>query len=66
MIETLESRLGRKAEKNMMDIQPGDVPETYADIDALQTDVGFRPDTSIEDGIARFVDWYCSYHNVAL
>ena len=62
MIETLEKCLGKTAEKNMMDIQPGDVPETFADIDALQADVGFRPDTSIETGIERFVDWYKSYH----
>lgn len=62
MIETLESCLGMSANKNMMDIQPGDVPETYADIDALQHDVGFRPDTPIETGIKRFVDWYREYH----
>ena len=64
MIDTLEQCLGRKAEKNMMDIQPGDVPETFADIDALQQDVGFRPDTKIEYGIAKFVEWYKSYHSV--
>ena len=64
MIGTLEKCLGREAQKNMMDIQPGDVPETFADIDALQADVGFRPDTSIETGIERFVDWYRSYHNL--
>lgn len=65
MIETLEKCLGRTAEKNMMDIQPGDVPETFADIDALQADVGFRPDTSIESGIERFVDWYKTYHDLS-
>ncbi len=64
MINTLEKCLGREAKKNMMDMQPGDVPETFADIDALQADVGFRPNTSIEDGIARFVEWYKSYHGV--
>lgn len=64
MIETLEKCLGVTAQKNMMDIQPGDVPETFADIDALQNDVGFRPDTSIETGIKRFVAWYKDYHGV--
>ena len=62
MIETLEKCLGKTAEKNMMDIQPGDVPETYANIDALQQAVGFRPNTPIETGIARFVEWYNAYH----
>lgn len=62
MIETLEDCLGVKAVKNMMDMQPGDVPETFADIDALQEAVGFSPDTSIEHGIAKFVEWYKSYH----
>lgn len=63
MIETLEDCLGVKAVKNMMDMQPGDVPETFADIDALQKDVGFRPDTRIEQGIAKFVEWFKSYHS---
>ncbi len=62
MIETLEDCLGVKAIRNMMDMQPGDVPETFADIDALQEAVGFSPDTSIEHGIAKFVEWYKSYH----
>ena len=66
MIETLENCLGCKAVKNMMEMQPGDVPETFADIGALQNDVGFRPDTPIETGIARFVDWYKSYHQQGL
>ncbi|MEZ6132446.1 MAG: NAD-dependent epimerase [Planctomycetaceae bacterium] len=64
MIRTLEECLGREAVKNMMEIQPGDVPETFADIDALQRDVGFRPDTPIETGIQKFVDWYRDYHGV--
>lgn len=62
MIETLEKHLGKPAIKNMMEIQPGDVPETFADIDALQNDVGFRPETSIDDGISKFVSWYRNYH----
>lgn len=65
MIETLEKCIGVPAVKNMMDIQPGDVEETFADIDALQQDVGFRPDTPIETGIERFVEWYKAYNNIA-
>ncbi len=63
-IEVLEDCLGKKAVKNFLPLQPGDVPATYADIDALQHDVGFRPDTPIEDGIARFVAWYKDYYSV--
>jgi UDP-glucuronate 4-epimerase len=63
MIETLEKALGKTAVKRMLPIQPGDVAATYANIDALQRDVGFRPDTPIEVGIQRFVEWYRSYHN---
>ncbi|GMT41665.1 MAG: NAD-dependent epimerase [bacterium] len=58
MIEILENSLGKKAEKVMTDIQPGDVPETYADIDAAKEKLGFSPTTSIEDGIPKFVKWY--------
>ncbi|VAX37521.1 UDP-glucuronate 5'-epimerase [hydrothermal vent metagenome] len=64
LIETLENALGKKAEKNMMPMQPGDVPATYADIDALSKDVGFSPQTPIETGVARFVEWYRSYYSV--
>ena len=64
MIETLESCLGVKAEKRMLPMQPGDVPATYADITALQNDVGFRPDTPIEVGIERFVKWFKQYHRL--
>jgi UDP-glucuronate 4-epimerase len=63
-IEVLESCLGRKAVKNLLPMQPGDVPDTYADVDALARDVGYRPATSIEDGIARFVAWYRDYYRV--
>jgi UDP-glucuronate 4-epimerase len=63
LIEVLEGCLGKTAEKNFMDMQPGDVPATYADVDDLIRDVGFKPSTSIEDGVARFVDWYQSYHS---
>ncbi len=61
-IETLEQCLGKKAVINLLPIQPGDVPETCADVDDLMRDVGFKPSTSIEDGIARFVEWYRSYY----
>lgn len=63
VIETLEKCLGRTAEKNMLPIQPGDVPETYADVDDLVRDVGFKPGTPIEEGISRFVEWYRRYHH---
>lgn len=63
-IEVLEQCLGRRAEKNMLPLQQGDVPATYADIDDLSRDVGFRPDTSIESGIANFVAWYRDYYQV--
>ena len=62
LIETLEKCLGVTAEKNMMPMQPGDVPETHADIDDLERDTGFRPSTSIEDGVGRFVEWYREYY----
>ena len=62
MIETLERALGQVAEKNMMDMQPGDVPATFADVDDLARDVGFSPNTPIEEGIQRFVDWYREFH----
>jgi len=63
-IETLENCLGRKAEKNMLPIQLGDVPETYANVDDLIRDVGFKPNTPIEVGIERFVAWYRSYYKL--
>lgn len=57
-IDVLERLTGRKAERRHEPMQPGDVERTYADIDALVRDFGFRPHTSIEDGLAKFVDWY--------
>ncbi|WP_136526972.1 NAD-dependent epimerase [Geomonas ferrireducens] len=63
-IEVLEDALGQKAEKNLLPIQPGDVPATYADVDDLMADVGFRPATSIEEGIGRFVQWYREFYRV--
>ena len=64
LITTLENTLGKTAKKNLMPIQPGDVPATYADVDDLTADVGFKPDTSIKEGIERFVAWYRSYYRV--
>lgn len=64
MIETLEKCLGKTAEKNLMPIQPGDVPATYADVDDLVRDVGFSPATPIETGISNFVDWYREFYKV--
>ncbi len=61
LIETLEKCLGVKAKRNMLPMQPGDVPDTYADVDDLACDVGFRPHTSIEDGVEKFVAWYRQY-----
>lgn len=61
-IEVLEECLGKKAEINYMPMQPGDVPATEANVDDLVQDVGFKPDTSVEDGIAAFVEWYKEYY----
>ncbi len=61
-IETLEAALGKTAQKNFLPMQPGDVPATYADVDDLQRDVGFKPETSVREGISRFVEWYRQYY----
>jgi UDP-glucuronate 4-epimerase len=61
-ITVIENAIGRKAKKEMLDLQPGDVPATYADIDDLINDVGFKPQTPIEKGIGRFLDWYKEYY----
>ena len=63
-IEVLETKLGRKAQLELLPLQPGDVPATYADVDDLIRDTGFQPRTSIEEGIGRFVDWYREYYRV--
>jgi UDP-glucuronate 4-epimerase len=57
-IQTLEKHLGKEAKKEFLPLQAGDVPKTYADVDDLIRDVGFKPDTSIDEGIGKFVDWY--------
>jgi UDP-glucuronate 4-epimerase len=64
VVSLLEKEFGRTAVKEMLPMQPGDVPATYADVDDLARDVGFRPQTSIDDGIARFAKWYRDYHNL--
>lgn len=61
-IEVIEDAVGKKAKKNLLPLQPGDVPATYADVDDLINDVGFKPATSIEDGVKRFVEWYKDYY----
>jgi UDP-glucuronate 4-epimerase len=61
-IGVIEAALGKTAKKNFLDIQPGDVPATFADVDDLIKDVGFKPNTSIEEGIERFVEWYKGYY----
>jgi UDP-glucuronate 4-epimerase len=62
LIEVIEEALGKKAEKILLPLQPGDVPATYADVDDLVRDVGFKPATSIEEGVGRFVAWYREYY----
>ena len=62
LIEVLENYLGKKAEKNFLPMQAGDVPATYADVDDLTRVTGFKPSTSIEDGVRAFVDWYLEYN----
>ena len=64
LIEALEHSLGTPAIKKFLPMQPGDVPATYADVDDLTRDVGFRPSTPIEQGVDRFVKWYRDYHKV--
>jgi UDP-glucuronate 4-epimerase len=64
MIELIEQACGRKAERRLLPMQAGDVRDTYADISAIQRDLGFRPTTAIDEGIPRFVDWYRGYHGL--
>ncbi len=63
-IAAIEDALGMKAEKNLLPMQPGDVPATFADVDDLSADVGFRPATPIREGIRSFVEWYRDYYGV--
>jgi UDP-glucuronate 4-epimerase len=64
LIAVLEDALGKKADKHFLPLQPGDVPATYADVDELVQDTGFKPDTPIEAGVRRFVEWYQNYYKV--
>lgn len=64
-IELMEQSLGRTVEKRLLPMQPGDVPDTWADVSALRRDVGYAPSTSIEEGVKRFVAWYRQYHELA-
>ena len=63
-IEALEKKIGKVAKKNMLPIQPGDVPSTYADVSDLIDDLGYKPQTSIQEGINNFVDWYIDFYNI--
>ena len=60
-ITAIENRLGKKISKNMMPIQPGDVPATFADVKDLVEDLGYKPETPIQDGVNQFVDWYLEF-----
>jgi UDP-glucuronate 4-epimerase len=61
-IEVLEDKLGKTADKNMLPMQPGDVPETYASVEDLENTVGYRPSTTVEEGIEKFVEWYREFY----
>ena len=63
-ITALEKKIGKTAKKNMLPIQPGDVPSTYADVTDLIEDLGYKPNTSIEEGISNFVDWYKEFFKI--
>jgi len=64
LLDLLERCLGKKGERRLVPIQPGDVPATYADVDDLMKEVGFKPATPIEEGVRRFVDWYRHYYRI--
>ena len=63
-IRAIEDSIGLKAKKNFLPLQPGDVPDTYADISALEKDFNYRPNTSIYEGINKFIDWYRDYYRI--
>ena len=63
-IQVLEGCLNKQAEKNLLPLQPGDVPDTFADVSDLQRDVQYKPDTSVEQGVGRFVEWYREYYQI--
>ena len=64
MIDLIAEACGRTAERVMMPMQDGDVPATFADIAAIQRDLGFQPTTTIAQGVPRFVEWYKAYHSI--
>ena len=63
-IEAIEETLGKKAKKNLLPMQPGDVPSTYADTSALERDLGYKPYTDVKEGIKKFVEWYRGFYNI--
>lgn len=63
-IKVLEEKLGKKAKEEFLPMEDGNVPGTYADVDDLMRDIGFKPNTSIRGGISKFVDWYREYYKV--
>jgi UDP-glucuronate 4-epimerase len=63
-IEAVEKSLGKKAEKNFLQMQPGDVPATWANVDDLVDDFGYAPSITVEEGIDRFVKWYLEFFNI--
>ncbi|WP_020007984.1 NAD-dependent epimerase [Salinicoccus albus] len=65
-IEAIENKLGKTAKKNFMNLQPGDVPETYANVDDLYNTIDFKPETKIQDGVNNFIDWYLEYYDIKL
>ena len=65
-IEAIEKKLGKTAKKNMLPLQPGDVPSTYADVSGLVEDLGYKPSTSIQEGINNFIDWYLEFFKIDL
>lgn len=63
-VEAIENKLNKTAKKNYMDLQPGDVPETYANVDDLFRDIDFKPETTIQDGVNKFINWYLDYYSI--
>ena len=63
-IQAIEKAVGKTADKNLLPMQPGDVPDTYADVQALVDATGYKPQTKLQDGITQFVEWYRAYYKV--
>ena len=64
VVEAIETVLGIKAEKKLLPLQPGDVPATYADVTEFVNDFGYKPSTSVKDGVKKFIDWYKKYYKI--